>query len=64
MKAVINHESFSFGRALQDAAMKTWQGSPAHRTAAQAALLHRAKCNGLAAQGKYSEQVERENPAG
>ena len=54
--------SFSFGRALQDDALKTWQGSPANVAAAQAALHHRAKCNGLAVQGKYSEQVERESP--
>jgi fructose-bisphosphate aldolase, class I len=54
--------SFSYGRALQDAAMKTWKGSPANITAAQAALRHRARCNGLAVQGKYSEQAERENP--
>ena len=55
--------SFSFGRALQDAAMKTWKGSPANVAAAQAALRHRARCNGLAVQGKYAEQAERENPA-
>jgi hypothetical protein len=30
--------------------------------AAQAALHHRAKCNGHAAQGKHSGQVERETP--
>jgi fructose-bisphosphate aldolase, class I len=53
--------SFSFGRALQDAALKTWKGSPANVTAAQAALRHRAKCNSLAVQGKYSEQAERES---
>jgi fructose-bisphosphate aldolase class I len=53
--------SFSFGRALQDAAMKTWKGSPANTAVAQSALHHRAKCNGLAVQGKYSERVEREN---
>lgn len=52
--------SFSFGRALQDAALKTWQGSPANAAAAQAALRHRARCNGLAVQGKYSEDAERE----
>ncbi|HXQ80923.1 MAG TPA: class I fructose-bisphosphate aldolase [Opitutaceae bacterium] len=51
--------TFSFGRALQDAAMKTWKGSPGGIAAAQAALLHRSACNGLAVQGKYSEQVER-----
>ena len=44
--------SFSFGRALQDAALKTWKGSPANVAAAQAALHHRAKCNSLAVQGK------------
>ncbi len=50
--------SFSFGRALQDAALKTWQGSPATVPAAQAALHHRAKRNALAVQGRYSEQSE------
>ena len=55
--------TFSFGRALQDAAMKTWGGSPANAAAAQAALHHRATCNGLAVQGKYSEQAEQENAA-
>jgi fructose-bisphosphate aldolase, class I len=51
--------SFSFGRALQDAALKTWHGSPANVAAAQAALLHRARCNGLAVQGRYSAEAER-----
>ena len=51
--------SFSFGRALQDAALKTWKASPANVAVAQAALLHRAKCNALAVQGKYSADVER-----
>ncbi len=50
--------SFSFGRALQDAALKRWQGSADNQAAAQAALLHRAKCNGLATQGKYSAEQE------
>lgn len=50
--------SFSFGRALQDAAMKTWHGSPSNFAAAQAALQHRARCNGLAVQGKYSAEME------
>lgn len=55
--------SFSFGRALQDTAMKTWRGVPANRAAAQAALHHRARCNGLAVQGKYSDKAEHEGPA-
>jgi fructose-bisphosphate aldolase class I len=54
--------SFSFGRALQDAAMKIWKGSAANVAAAQAALRHRATCNGLAVQGKYSDAAERGNP--
>lgn len=44
--------SFSFGRALQSPAMKSWQGSPANVAAAQAALYDRAKCNGLAVSGE------------
>ena len=55
--------SFSFGRALQDAAMKTWAGATANSAVAQAALLHRARCNSLAAQGRYSVQAEREATA-
>lgn len=51
--------SFSFGRALQDAAMTIWRGSPANVKAAQVALLHRARCNSLALQGRYSAQMER-----
>jgi fructose-bisphosphate aldolase class I len=48
--------SFSFGRALQDGALKTWRGSAANTADAQATLHHRAKCNGLAVQGKYSAE--------
>lgn len=51
--------TFSFGRALQDAAMKTWGGSAANRKAAQSALAHRARCNSLALQGKYVADSER-----
>jgi fructose-bisphosphate aldolase, class I len=51
--------SFSFGRALQDEAMKTWSGSPANKAAAQTALLHRARCNSLAVQGRYLPAIDR-----
>jgi len=44
--------SFSYGRALQSPAMKSWQGSPANVGAGQAALYDRAKSNGLAVRGK------------
>jgi fructose-bisphosphate aldolase class I len=54
--------SFSFGRALQAPALKIWKGSQDNVAAAQAALHHRAKCNGFASEGKYSEQMESVNP--
>jgi fructose-bisphosphate aldolase class I len=44
--------SFSFGRALQSSAMKSWQGSPDNVLVAQAALYDRAKYNDLAVRGK------------
>jgi fructose-bisphosphate aldolase class I len=50
--------SFSFGRALQDLALKTWMGHLSRVPAAQAALLHRARCNALAVQGRYSRAAE------
>lgn len=40
--------TFSYGRALQAPALKAWRGSDAKIAAGQAALYHRAKCNGLA----------------
>lgn len=56
--------SFSFGRALQDAAMKAWGGSATKVKAAQAALFRRARCNSLAVQGRYSAQSERAGSGG
>ncbi len=50
--------SFSYGRALQDAALATWRGDSENVLAAQAAFYHRAWCNSLAAQGAYSEHEE------
>lgn len=52
--------SFSYGRALQADALKAWGGEPGNVARAQAVLLHRERCNGLAALGRYSEAVERE----
>ena len=50
--------SFSFGRALQDTALKTWRGAAANVAAAQASLHQRARCNGLALQGKHAPTLE------
>ncbi len=54
--------SFSFGRALQAPALKAWSGHPGNVGAAQTALLHRARCNGTARFGKYSEAMESAEP--
>ena len=37
--------TFSFARAIQQPALEIWAGKDANRTAAQQALIHRAKCN-------------------
>jgi fructose-bisphosphate aldolase class I len=55
--------SFSFGRALQDRALKTWGGSAANVGAAQQALYQRARCNGAAALGRYNASMEIESAA-
>lgn len=52
--------SFSYGRALQDPALKAWAGKEENTAAAQKALYKRAKLNGMAAMGKYSEKMEKE----
>jgi fructose-bisphosphate aldolase, class I len=51
--------SFSYGRALQHAALNAWKGSAANVAAAQAALLHRARMNSLACIGRYSADMEK-----
>ncbi len=53
--------SFSYGRALQDAALATWRGGFANVEAAQREFLHRAKCNGFAARGAYTEALEKQS---
>ena len=50
--------SFSYGRALQAPVLDAWQGRENFREAAQAAFLHRARCNGAAALGRYAEEIE------
>jgi fructose-bisphosphate aldolase, class I len=52
------HATFSFNRALQDTALKTWAGKSENIPAAQAAFAHRLKMNALAAQGKWSLKLE------
>lgn len=50
--------SFSYGRALQDPALKTWAGKQENVQAAQQALYKRAKLNSAAAIGEYSSNLE------
>ena len=50
--------TFSYGRALQAAALKAWGGKTENVPAAQAAFLHRARMNGLAATGAWSTELE------
>jgi fructose-bisphosphate aldolase class I len=50
--------SFAFGRALQQPAMGIWSGKSKNVAAAQAALLHRARCNRAARRGNHSETME------
>jgi fructose-bisphosphate aldolase, class I len=52
--------SYSYARALQDYAMKTWQGQPKNVAAAQQAFYKRAKLNSLASMGKFAEHMEKE----
>jgi fructose-bisphosphate aldolase class I len=52
--------TFSFSRALQNPALKTWCGVPGNVAAAQRAFYHRARMNSLAAQGKYRHYLEKQ----
>jgi len=50
--------TFSYGRALQDDALKAWGGKTSAIEAGQKALSSRAKFNGLAAVGEYNPSME------
>ena len=51
--------SFSYGRALQSAPLKTWSGKSENISAAQAAFTHRASMNKLAALGEWHASLEK-----
>jgi fructose-bisphosphate aldolase class I len=51
--------TFSYSRALQNTALKTWSGKAANYAAAQKAFAHRARMNGLASQGKWKPELEK-----
>jgi fructose-bisphosphate aldolase class I len=52
--------SFSYGRALQAAALKAWGGKEENVEAAKRAYYHRAKMNSAARTGMYAPEMERE----
>ena len=50
--------SFSYGRALQQPALKAWMGKNENTSLAQEALSHRAHMNSLASEGSWSSSLE------
>ena len=50
--------SYSYGRALQDEALKAWAGDTANVAAAQKAFRKRGRCVSAARYGKYSREME------
>jgi fructose-bisphosphate aldolase class I len=52
--------TFSYSRALQNPALKAWRGQAGNVGAAQKAFHHRAHMNGLAAQGKWRAELEKQ----
>ncbi|NTF32824.1 class I fructose-bisphosphate aldolase [Rhizobium skierniewicense] len=51
--------TFSYGRALQDTALKAWGGKAENVAAGQRAFQHRAEMNSLAALGNWTQDVEK-----
>lgn len=52
--------AFSFARAIQEPAMQIWHGEDANVSAAQKALVHRARCNVAARRGEYTPTMEKQ----
>ena len=55
--------SFSYGRALQDPALEAWHGRDESLKPGQEAICLRARCNGAASLGKYTEEMELDSVA-
>jgi fructose-bisphosphate aldolase class I len=52
--------TFSYSRALQQAALEKWRGNSANVAEAQKILLHRAACNSAASTGSYNPDMEKQ----
>ncbi|MEG8098745.1 class I fructose-bisphosphate aldolase [Candidatus Liberibacter brunswickensis] len=64
MNAIGNHPwklSFSYGRALQESALRTWNGKKENVVIAQSILSHRARMNSLATKGCWQKYLENNN---
>jgi fructose-bisphosphate aldolase class I len=51
--------AFSFARAIQQPALEIWRGQDCNVSAAQDALVHRARCDRAALHGNYNAAMER-----
>jgi fructose-bisphosphate aldolase, class I len=52
--------SFSYARAIQQPALAHWRGDPENVAQAQRLVYQRAKFNGLASLGQYSDEMEQQ----
>ena len=52
--------SFSYGRALQEHALKEWIGKNENKGTTQKIFLHRAKMNSMACLGKWEKSLEQD----
>jgi fructose-bisphosphate aldolase, class I len=50
--------SFSYGRALQDPALEAWHGRDENLAAGQRAFYQRARANGAASVGQYTDEKD------
>ena len=50
--------TFSYGRALQQSALKTWSKEMSNTKAIHDVFNHRAKMNSLASKGEWSQTLE------
>jgi fructose-bisphosphate aldolase class I len=50
--------SYSYGRALQAPALAAWAGKSENIAKAQAIFAHRARCNGAARDGRWTQAME------
>ena len=53
--------TYSYGRALQQSALKFWSKNTKDIKGTQATFNHRAKMCSLATQGKWSQDIEKQD---